>query len=703
MLINKNFLNKILCIGLLTVIAGTSVAAPKKNVVKEEYLHRVVCMATARILERSHLRQIPSDEALAEKIFESYFKHLDPAKVFFTVQDVNEFSKHRFRVLKMMSDGELGFVYDIYNRYMLRFEQYKAFAEAELKKSITFDTNETYQTDRKNASYCKDEAELKALWMKRLKNDLLYYRLMQRVMEEQSNDEATREKLKKAWFKKSPADKVRSRLHDLHNAMSQNDRMDILGIFLTAAAQVYGPHSYYSTPKQVEDMNIQFSLSLTGIGATLTNEDGYVKVVNLTPGGPADKDGRLKAEDRIVAVTQEGKEPVDIIDMNVSNAVKLIRGPVGTKVTLTVLPAAQGAAAMPVDITITRGKVELKDEAAQGEIKVITAPDGSQKRIGVITLNSFYMDFEGAAQGKADYRSCSRDVRNILERFKNEKIDALVMDMRNNSGGSLLEAISLSGLFITRGPVVQIVDFRKEHNVSFDRDPAIYYTGPMIVLTSKFSASSAEIFTGVMKDYRRALIVGDSRTYGKGTVLDVTNIGKVMGGFLEMLNIKGGSLTYEFAMFYRVNGSSQQAKGVAADIQLPSYTEVMEVGECFNENFLPWNSIGALKLKSEYTSGYTKLDQTVIGKLAAASELRRSKSPEWLRLQKSIVRFKEIRDRKVVSLNEKQRLKEYYDEKAVEDQLEKLDKSESGKKDDKDILLKETLDIAAEYASLMQK
>ena len=705
MLINKGFFQKLLLCALVLILCGVSTAAEKKSAIKDEYLQRLVAMATAKILDQAHLRQIKADETLSSKIYDSYFKSLDPAKVYFTQQDINEFAQYRRQMFNMMSSGDLKIVFEIYQRYMMRLEQYRSFVEDELKKGIAFDGSESYQVDRKDLNYCKDDAELETLWRKRLKNDLLYYRLMQKVMEEKAGDPQVREKMQKLWFKKSPADKVRSRLHDLHNAMSQNDSMDILGIFLSAAAQVYGPHSYYSTPKQVEDMDIQFSLSLSGIGATLTNEDGYVKVVNIVPGGPADKDGRLKVEDRIIAVAQDDKEPVDIVDMSVSNAVKLIRGPAGSKVTLTVLPGAQGASAMPIDITIIRGKVELQEEAAKGTVKVVTAPDGSKKRIGVITLDSFYMDFEGASRGQKDYRSCSRDVRKILAQFNAEKIDALVFDMRKNSGGSLLEAIKLSGLFITSGPIVQLVDYRKRHDVNSDYDEDICYTGPMIVLTSKFSASSTEIFAGAMKDYRRALIVGDSRTYGKGTVLDVTNVGSIMGGFLEMLNVKGGKLTYEFAMFYRVNGSSQQEKGVAADIRLPSFTEVMEAGECYNENFLPWNAIAALKLTGKNLSGYTLLDQAVADKLAQSSSERRSKSPEWARWVKDIERFKQIRDRKSVSLNEKQRLKEYYDEKAAEDQLEKIAGADDDKKkaNDKDILLEESLNIAAEYAYILQK
>ncbi len=658
---------------------------------------------TAKALENNHLRKLPQDASLSSRIFDEYFNQLDPGKVYFTKVDIALFGKDRFRLLDEINNGEQRVIFDIYSCYLERISQYRTFVEKQLNKGVTFDSNETYHTDRKDAAYCRDAKELEALWQKRLKNDLLYYRLMQKVMEERSDDPEVKADLKKRWFKKSPEDKVRTRMHDLYNIASQADKMDVLGIFLTAMSQVYGPHSHYSTPKQEEDFDIQFKLSLTGIGATLTSEDGYIKIVDLVPGGPADKQGRLKPEDRIIAVAQEGGEPVDVVDMSVSNAVKLVRGPVNTKVTLTVLPADKGASALPEDITIVRGKVELKENEASGKIHDVEVPGQGRKRIGVIKLNNFYMDFEGAAKGLKNYRSCTRDVKKELMDFNAAKVDAVVLDLRSNSGGSLIEAINLSGLFITEGPVVQVVDALNRMEVHRDTDPAIAYKGPLVVLVSKFSASSAEIVTGAMQDYRRALIVGDSRTYGKGTVLSVTDLSRL----LRFVNrrLEAGSLTHEVAMFYRVNGDSNQAKGVIPDIVLPSFTEVMEVGEIYSDNHLPWQQIAPLKMDPASGIGFVPLDNKVKSTLAQRSAQRLKSVPALVRLQKEIERFKAIRERKTVSLNEKQRLKEYYDEKAAADRLEELmDPAEKkNKKSGKnDVLLNETLVIAAEYAGLQK-
>ena len=658
---------------------------------------------TAKALEKHHLRKIPQDAGLSSRIFDEYFKMLDPGKVYFTRHDLLAFSKDRFRLLEELDNGELRAIYEIYDRYLQRLREHRAYVEKLMKAGVEFTTNESYTHDRKNAQYSRDENELKELWRKRLKNDLLYYRLMQKVMEERAKDPEVQAEMKKRWFKKSPEDKVRSRLHDQFNLAEQSDKMDILGIFLTAMAQVYGPHSHYSTPKQEEDFNIQFKLSLSGIGATLTSEDGYIKVVDLVAGGPADKNGKLKPEDRIIAVTQEKGEPVDVVDMSVSNAVKLIRGPEGTKVTLTVLSADKGASALPEDITITRGKVELKENAASGRIETVTAPDKSTKRIGVIKLNNFYMDFEGAAKGLPNYRSCTRDVNKILQDFKAARVDGVILDLRSNSGGSLPEAISLSGLFITSGPIVQVVYANKNLDVLNDPDERIAYDGPLVVMVSKFSASSSEILAGAMQDYRRALLVGDSRTYGKGTVLSVTDLTRFLRFFKRKL--AAGSLTHEIAMFFRINGKSNQVRGITPDIILPSFTEAMEIGEIYNDNYLPWQEIKPAEVSLRSYMGYRLLTSGMIKQLDNSSKLRLKQDNGLIKLQKDIERFEKIRSRKSVSLNEKQRLKEYYDEKAAADKVEALmhesEKSSDKKKAPEDLLLQETLRIAAEYCSLL--
>ena len=691
---------------LLILIAAAGLPAVRSEELAEQDKLRTIAKLTARVLSRSHFRKQAQNAAFSAKVFDQYIQLLDPAKTYFTAADIAVLEKDRFYLLDQIGNGKLDAVYKIYRRYLERLAQYRAFAEAALTKGFDFTVEESFRIDRKDAEFCANDEELKELWRKKIKNDLLYFRLMRRVMEERAaSDPEVAENLKKRWNLKSPEDKIRTRLHDIANQATQADSMDILGMFLTALAQSYGPHSHYSTPKQDEDFDIQFKLSLTGIGATLTSEDGYTKVVELVPNGPAAKDGRLKPEDRIIAVAQEDGVPLDVIDMPVNQVVKYVRGPVNTKVTLTVLAADKGANALPEEITIVRDRVQLTESAAKGEIKAVLGPDGRKRSIGVITLNSFYMDFEAASKGEPDYRSCTRDIARILADFQKKKVDGVLLDLRSNSGGSLLEAITLSGLFIKSGPVVQIVNSAREADVQYDPDPELAYGGPLVLLTSKFSASSAEILTGAMIDHRRAPVLGDTRTYGKGTVLEVSKLARRLSWLYR--KFEAGSITFETAMFYRVNGDSNQQRGVPSDIVLPSFTEEMEVGELFNPNHLPWNRIEPVEQERAKAAdmGYVPVTKAVLEALKAHSAKRFAADPARRKFLAEIARFRKMRDRRDVSLNEARRLKEYRDEKAADDAMEAaLDASEkNGRKNRSDMVLEEALTIAADYVAMLEK
>ncbi len=692
---------------ILAAVAGVWCVLPvRASDLSETGKLDLVGKLTSKILSNNHFRKQVQDAALSSRIFDEYIKLIDPSKTFFTRADIAGFEKDRFHLLAQLNNGTLTVIYTIYDRFLERLAEYRTYADKMLGDGFDFTADESYCPDRKDADFCADDAALHELWRQKLKNDLLYFRLMQKVMSEQSaTDAEVAVEMKKRWNLKTPEEKVRTRLHDVYNLSAQVDKMDVLGIFLTAMAQVYGPHSRYSTPKQEEDFDIQFKLELSGIGATLTSEDGYTKVVELVPNGPAAKDGRLKPEDRIIAVAQEGGEPVDVIDMTVTNVVKLVRGTAGSKVTLTVLPADKGASALPEDITIVRGKVELTENAAKGKVESVTAPDGSTRRIGVVTLNNFYMDFDGAMKGLPDYRSCTRDIRKILEEFNRQKVDAVILDLRANSGGSLMEAISLSGLFIKEGPVVQMMDANRRLEVQYDPDADIAYAGPLVVLTSKFSASSAEILAGAIKDYHRGILMGDSRTYGKGTVLGVMNLTKMLGWANR--KFEAGTVTYETAVFYRINGESNQQRGIPADIVLPSFTEEMEVGEMFNPNHLPWDKAAPVARPEKPLAadvGYAEITPDVVNTLKNHSKERFTTQPELKKLREEIQRFKAMRDRKAVSLNESRRLKEYYDEKAAADRADALLDAvdgQAGAKND-DLLLHEALTVTAEYASILE-
>jgi carboxyl-terminal processing protease len=512
-------------------------------------------------------------------------------------------------------------------------------------------------------------------------------------------DKKAVEIMEKMWSKQTPEEKILRRLRDIYNEMSQKSKISILSYYLTCVAQTYGPHSSYFSPELEEDFNISMKLSLVGIGALLTSDNGYTKIVRIIPGGPAAKDGRLKADDRIIAVTQEDGDPVDIVDMSVTNVVKLIRGKAGTKVTLTVLPGAKGHNAVPANITLTRGEVKLKNSEASGTIEKIKDESGRTLKIGIINLSRFYLDFEAAMRGDRNFKSSSRDVANILTKFEKEGVDGVVIDLRSNGGGSLREAINLTGLFIDKGPIVQVRNSSRRVSIKYDPDETIHYKGPLLVMTNKLSSSASEIFTGAIKDYHRGIIVGDSRTYGKGTVLNVIKLDRLLSGYNDF---KAGSVKFESEVFYRVNGSSTQELGVKPDIQLPSFTEYMEIGEEFNENHLPWDSIGKVEHKD-----YGQKMKSFIADIKKRSIQRRLKNPKYKLLLQNIKTFNDYKKRKKISLNEKKRWAEYLAEKKMLDANEKYIKQISGDEDENtqnnknDLLLDEAVHILADYISLV--
>lgn len=700
MLLLRKYFRNIICIcAALYVLAGFG-ASPEPP---EDIKIALIAKLAPYMLAQAHYLCHPFDDSISSKTFDGYFELLDPQKVFFTQEDIEKFEPYRFELDNDAADGDTTFAFAVYDLYVKRLEMYREFAEETLKTPFDFTGDETIELDRKDAPYCANLEELQKYWYKKLKSEVLYQKLIKRSMEySESNpdilsdlDEAEREKLEnnkkiaKLWAR-APEEQVLQRLRDVNNELTQSDRLSILGIYLTALARSYGPHSDYMPPAMDENFDISMRLSLYGIGATLTTDDGYIKIVELVPGGPAAKEGTLQPGDRIIAVAQDGEEPVDVMDMSLDRAVNLIRGPENTKVTLTFIPGSKGRGAMPEFVTITRGKVELKDSAAQGKIHEIETPDGVLK-IGVITLDSFYMDFESAMAGNPDYKSCTRDVRKILEDFEAAGVSGVVMDMRNNGGGSLPEAISLSGLFIKKGPIVQVRQPNSEASVEFDEDSSISYSGPLVILTSKLTSSAAEIFSGAMKDYQRGLIIGDSRTYGKGTVLEVAKLERV----LQAVNMAfpAGSLKFESAIFYRVNGESTQEKGIAADIVFPSFTENMELGEVYSKNHLPWDAIAPAK--------YQVFDPDFASKkaeLVAKSEKRMAENPAIEQLKSMIAKADERRRTGEVSLNEEKRFKEYL---ADVNEAEALKRSRSGgASGERDLMLSEAFNVLKDWVAL---
>ena len=681
-----------------SVYSFTEDARQKNNADRIRYVTRNV----VSLLKSRHYREQEHNDEFSRKVFDKYLEMLDPSRIYFCESDLKKFEKYYNSLDDMLDDGNADFAFEIFDLYKKRVVMYRAYAEKTLAGDFDFSKDESIIIDRSKAPRPANEKEMYELWRKRLKNDLLNLRLYEKMMAEnhdskESDEERKIEKIRNLWGSKDPKEKILKLLKDINNDISQKNVLDVLDIYLSAVAQVYGPHSSYLSPKSDEDFDIRMSLSLSGIGATLTSEDGLIRIVEIVPGGPAALDGRLKKEDRIIAVGQgkDGKM-VDVVNMSVSNAVKLIRGKEGTTVRLAILPGDKGKNAKPQIVEIVRQKVELKESGAKGSVKIVGS-GAEQKKIGVIFIPSFYMDFEGAISGKKDYRSVSRDVDKILQDFKKQNVDAVVVDLRSNGGGSLLEAIQLAGLFIKDGPVVQIRDRIGRLGIRRDMDNGyIAYDGPLVVLNSRMSASASEIFSGAMQDYRRAVIVGDSSSFGKGTVLEVVRLNDLFS--LIPINFNAGSLQYESSVFYRVNGSSVQQLGVNADIVIPSLTEVMEIGERFSRNHLPYDEIDPLSYK-RYYPGF----ESMTAELAKRSKERIAKDKFFEIILKEQGIYEKYRKENRRSLNEKERYKEYFAEKKLQDESRKSPEEKKSKKEDKDGVLKEAVNIAADFAELQKR
>ena len=694
---NKKFFLLVLTLFCSSVLfsAQAAVKKPGKKAVMQTEEMRVIANLTTSMLTKMHYVKRDISPENSQKLLESYLKTLDPFKLYFTQDQIDYWKLRQSALLpSLAATGDVSIAFAIFNEYLRNLEEYEKFVKEQKFSKADFETSDLYQFDRSKAPWAKNRKELHAIWRQKLKNDLIAIMLQDRIREE----EQKKEKKAVTAPRKSPEERIRKRVSQFVLYNRNLEPIEVLELYLNSLARLFDPHTNYMAPRTEEDFNIGMQLSLVGIGAVLTSEDGYTKIVQIIPGGPADLDKRLKAEDRIIAVTQENGDTVDVIDMPVDKAVKYIRGPKDSKVTLTVLSGEKGRNAVPENITITRDTVKLVESEAKGEVRSIKRPDGTgELKVGVITLPSFYMDFDAAYRGDPNYKSCTRDVKRILEKFNREKVDAVVMDMRRNGGGSLPEAITLSGLFIKTGPVVQIRDSSGHVSVYKDEDPSVEYTGPLLVMTNRLSASASEIFSGAIKDYKRGVIVGDQKTHGKGSVQTVADL----GNYLRYLgyNFPAGSIKLTNAKFYRINGESTQLKGVPPDIAFPTFTDTMETGEDKLENAIAWDAIREV--------AHTQYEPTIAGTIAELkkrSDERVRNSRDFTMLKRDIAYLMKNKGRKTITLNLEQRWKEYLREKDIYEEQTKLlhlDTPDPKKKNDKkDLYLEETLNIMKDYIAI---
>jgi len=563
----KNLLLLVFVFGFLSSQAQANIT--DTTAIKPKSVYGREARVISYILDNYHYRKIQLNDSLSTAILKSYLDQLDNNRMYFLASDIQSFDKYKTMIDNYTRQEDVSPAYEIYAVFKQRYKERMDYVfNVLLKQDFDYTADEYYETDREKSPWPQTADELNDVWRKAIKNQELSLKLSGKKPDEMK-------------------DVVKKRYERYLKSFDQMNTEDVFSLYMNSITEAYDPHTNYMSPKATDAFNQSMRLSLEGIGAQLQTENEYTKVVRILPGGDADKSGKLHEGDFIVGVAQGNNgEMVDVIGWRIDDVVKLIKGTKGTYVRLHIFPKATGGINGPAqDITLVRDKIKLEDQAAKKKL-IKYKEDGKEMKMGVITLPSFYMDFDAYQKGDPEYRSTTRDVKKLIEELKTENINGLVIDLRNNGGGSLPEAIELTGLFIKNGPVVQVRNSLNQIQALDDDNTDVTYNGPLVVMTNRFSASASEIFAGAIQDYKRGVIVGES-TYGKGTVQRMQDLNQLM-------NSKGtqvGELKYTFQKFYRISGSSTQHKGVDPDVKLPTALDPEQFGESANASALPWDVI----------------------------------------------------------------------------------------------------------------
>ena len=614
-----------------------------------------IAHVAARLLEEYHYSQQPLDTELSKKFFDGYIDSLDPRHENFLQSDLAEFDIYRTNLDKLMighGTADLTPAFAIYDRYAERIEQHDAYAMDLLQhEKFKFNTDEKIVLDRRHAPFPKDLTEAEALWRQRLRYEYLQEKLSREVI---TTNDSFLVKLPADAAKDIPATLEKHYQWNLH--MTTNwDSDGVLQAYLNGLCHAYDPHSDYFSAPHAQDFQIGMNLSLFGIGAQLSEDDGYCTIRSLVTGGPAAKSKQVFEKDRIVAVAQGDQPPVDVVDMELEKVVQKIRGPKGTEVRLTISPASDRSARKV--ISFIRDEIKLEDSEAKA--KLVEFPDG--KRIGIIDLPSFYATVNLGSDGNTTPKSTTADVTKLIIKLKQEKVSGIIIDLRTNPGGSLEEAIKFTGLFIKDGPVVLARDPDGRVQVDSDPDPTQLYDGPLVVMINRFSASASEIAAAALQDYGRALVVGDISTHGKGTVQNLNPIKPYMLSADKDAVNDPGTIKITIRKFYRVSGASTQLKGVASDIVLPDvWNYSKEVGETALDNPLPWDTI-PFDVYNKLELNYDKFNlvQPYLAALKQRSDERIATNQDFIYLQQEIAQFIKAQTDQTAAINEHGALKEH--------------------------------------------
>ena len=644
---NKSYKSVLLIAILLAVTPIQSQLTEDENIpaiLSENPVDSHLLKLVAALSEQAHFSRKKITNELSPFILINFLEKLDPVKMYFTRSDIRYFQRYRFKIDDALKQGNLEPIYDIFRIYRLRVQQRLGFCvNLLLTQDHNFESDGSYDFNRQVKNWFDDIEELENLWQKKTHNDLLTL-----ILAGQSKEMAI--------------EVLEKRYRRFIRKVNLFDEEDVISIFLNAFVHTLDPHSNYLNPTQSEEYAIQMSLSYQGIGARLNLADEQVQVVNIIPGGPAARDGRLKPMDKIIGIMDEKNKTItDLIGWDLDEVVKLIRGPKGTRVTLQIIPSDSNSDETPYLLTLQRDEVALEEQAASSLIETLEIRDKTYN-IGVVTIPSFYQDYQARSKGEAKYRSTSEDVKKLVHNLLEIGIDALVIDLRGNSGGLLTEATALTGLFIDDGPVVQLKDTRNKIEIVEDPISGSVYEGPLAVIVDRYSASASEIFAGAIQDYSRGIVVGQ-QTFGKGTVQNLYHLDR----YSRFQSKKGfGQLTLTIGKFYRVSGQGTQNKGVIPDIRLPSFIDEEVVGEDTKKNTLPWDKIMSLEYDSDLSFHQS------IEKLKKNFAEKSKENLPLLFLQEDIDQITEQNKQTKLSLNyEKRKIKRDQFKKVTQDRRTK--------------------------------
>ncbi|KGE14865.1 carboxy terminal-processing peptidase [Sphingobacterium deserti] len=705
------FKNIVFGLALISVVACGS--KPRVNLeegmleLKPSAQHQVIASEVANLLENYSYKKVPMTDSLSRIVFANLLKSMDQGRNYLLQSDVDDFKQFENTISQDFRKGDLSAPFYIFNVYSKRYLEAMEYALTQIDAKHDFNVNENYVAYREKLPYFKSDAELKDQWRKRVKYDLLNLRLTST-----EKDSVDVEKHKET---------LRKRYQNIISQAKKTNSNDAFQLVMTSLTDAVDPHTTYYNPSFAQAFNEGMSNTFEGIGARLQMENEMVTIKEIIAGGPAFKDKSLNVDDRIIGVAQGDGEFDDIIGWRLDAAVAKIKGPKGTTVRLKIIPAGKELTAQPKIVDLKREKIVLAEESAQKEIKQIKGEDGKTYKVGLIKLPKFYIDFDAYRKRDPNYKSTTRDVRLILDTLRQEKVDAVVLDLRNNGGGSLQEAIELTGLFIDKGPVVQVRDVRDRVEIDSDEQAGVSWDGPFGVIINRFSASASEIFAGAIQDYGRGVVLG-SQSYGKGTVQSAIEMSRFISATNKLLlKAKGedkdpdtpngapefGQINITMGKFYRVTGSSTQHRGVTPDVVFPTQYTAEKFGESSEPSALPWDQIkpSSFKRVADLAS--------VNEKLNSIHQARMSKSPEYKYLLEDIDEFTKLDSLQEISLNQVELQKERDKAKAKNRsrinqglQLRNLPLWKEGEpqpKTDFDFVLDESMNVMADMINLVKK